>query len=324
VSNFNCGKLFLTGISGTSLKKEERDFIKDNNISGVVLFSENYENKKQLSSLIENIQSISSERKIIAVDQEGGRVQRFKNQFTIISSAQEIANSKSPAKCYEIFSVVANELHEVGVNLNFAPCVDILTNPECKVIGDRSFGSNVDVVSKFVSAAIRGLQKNNIMACAKHFPGHGDTFVDSHIDLPRSVRSFELLKKEDIEVFKVAFKNKVAFTMMAHLLIPDLDPEFPVSLSKKAHNFLIEELDYRGLIISDDMEMGAITKNYGAIDSAELALRAGTHLVEYRSLEACRDVVNGLNKKCEANKDLENSLKGRARELSEYLKNFNL
>ena len=130
-----------------------------------------------------------------------------------------------------------------------------------------------------MSAAIRGLKKNNIMSCAKHFPGHGDTFVDSHDDLPRSDRTFDMLKNEDIEVFKIASKNRVDFMMMAHLLVEDFDSDFPISLSKTAHDFLVKELNFRGLIISDDMEMGAITKNFGAVESAELALTAGSHLV---------------------------------------------
>lgn len=318
----NCGPLFLTGISGKTLSREEFDFIAKNNISGVILFSKNYENKKQVSNLISEIQKISNKKKIIAVDHEGGRVQRFKNEFTLIPSAKEIAETNSPTKCFEIYSKMALELKEVGVNLNFAPCADILTNPNCTVIGDRSFGIDVVTTSKFVSSAIRGLQKNGIMACVKHFPGHGDTFIDSHDDLPKSERSFENLKNEDIEVFKSGFKNKVAFTMMAHLLIPDFDPELPFSLSKKAHDFLKDKLGFKGLIVSDDMEMGAITKNYGAIESAELAIRAGTHIVEYRSFEACKAVVEKLNKKCETDLDFQKIISHRINELTDRLNKF--
>ena len=319
---FNCGRLFLTGLSGTKLQAEEKQFIKDNDIAGVVLFTKNYESKEQIKNLIKSIQEITLEKKIIAVDHEGGRVQRFKEGFSKVPAAKEIAESGSPTNCFDVYSQIGAELREVGINLNFAPVADLLTNPQCEVIGDRSFGSDVSSVSKFVSASIRGLQKNNVMACAKHFPGHGDTIVDSHEDLPRSERDFELMKEEDVQVFKTAFKNKVAFTMMAHLIIPELDKELPASLSKAAHHYLINELAFKGLVVSDDMEMGAITKNYGAVESAKLALEAGTHLVEYRSFEACRDVVIELNKKCRDDKELETILRERDFDKKSKLNNF--
>lgn len=318
----NCGQLFLTGLSGTSLLKEERDFIANEEVAGVVLFSKNYESKKQLITLISDIQNCSKDKKIIAVDHEGGRVQRFRSGFSIVPSAREIAEEKSAKKCFEIYSQIARELNQVGVNLNLAPCSDILTNPNCEVIGDRSFGRDVEVVGKFVSAAIRGLQKNKVLACAKHFPGHGDTYIDSHNDLPISERSFELLEKEDIEVFKIASRNKVSLMMMAHLLVPELDPDFPASLSKKSHDYLVDNLNFRGIIISDDMEMGAITKNYGAAESAELAIRAGTHLVEYRSFDACREVVNSLNKKYEEDNTFRTIVDQRKNELDYKLNNI--
>ena len=122
-----------------------------------------------------------------------------------------------------------------------------------------------------------------------------------------------MLKNEDIEVFKIASKNRVDFMMMAHLLVEDFDSDFPISLSKTAHDFLVKELNFRGLIISDDMEMGAITKNFGAVESAELALTAGSHLVEYRSFENCNDVVEKLNKKCEVNSELRDLLSFRSK-----------
>lgn len=298
MDNFNCGRLFLTGISGTTLTTSESNFIRDNNLAGVILFSKNYENKSQLKELIDSIQSLSSQRKIIAVDQEGGRVQRFKKDFMDIPSAKEIAEKNSPTFCFETYEKVAEELFNVGVNLNLAPCSDILTNPDCNVIGDRSFGEESKNVSRFVRAAIRGLQTKGVMACSKHFPGHGDTIIDSHDELPRSERSLELFEEEDLMVFKTAIKNKVSFMMMAHLIVPELDSELPVSLSEIAHEYLLNKLKFNGVVISDDMEMGAITKNFDPLSAATHALKAGTHLLEYRTFEACSQVVNQMNEKC--------------------------
>ena len=179
------GQLFITGISGVHLNDEEREFIESEQIGGVILFSHNYESPAQLAELINSIQHLRKEYPLfISIDHEGGRIHQFKSGFTWFPSMGELAKLDSPKICFHAHKIMADELKTIGFNLSFSPCCDILTNKDNKVIGDRSFGNSGDVVSKFISSAIRGLQTNGILACAKHFPGHGSTSKDSHFHLP--------------------------------------------------------------------------------------------------------------------------------------------
>ena len=179
----NFGQLIMMGISGLSLTPEEKSFIETEKIGGVILFDYNFQDPAQLAELVNSIQKIRDEYPLfIAVDQEGGRVQRFKKHFTQFPSMFEISSHQSPKLVFEVHQVMARELSACGINLSLSPCCDILTNPSNKVIGDRSFGTTAEDVEKYISAAIRGLQTTGLLSCAKHFPGHGDTTKDSHVD----------------------------------------------------------------------------------------------------------------------------------------------
>ena len=175
------GQLIITGISGTELTEEEKKFIENENIGGIILFSKNYETPDQLARLVNSIQVLRQEYPLfISVDNEGGRVLRFQDHFSQIPAAFNLAKLNSPKIIFQMAKIQADEYLACGVNLNFAPVCDIWNNPNNEVIGDRAYGVNAEDVSKYVSAAIRGFQKHGIMACAKHFPGHGNTLEDSH------------------------------------------------------------------------------------------------------------------------------------------------
>lgn len=291
----NLGQLFITGISGTSLTDEEKVFLEEENIGGVILFSNNYESPGQLAELVNEIQACRQHYPLfIATDHEGGRVQRFKNQFTEFPPMLDLGLTESPKKCFEAHSIMAKELSACGVNVNFAPVCDVFSNENNKVIGDRAFAKTVDEVSLFVSSAIRGLQTNNVMACAKHFPGHGSTTKDSHYDLPVIKKSLADLKEQDIEPFVKAVRSRVEFVMMAHLQVDCIDPEMPTSLSSKAYQMLREELKFKKIIVTDDMEMKAISDRYSYGEAATLALKAGADVVEYRSMDTCREALEGV------------------------------
>ncbi|MEK6626552.1 MAG: beta-N-acetylhexosaminidase [Bdellovibrionota bacterium] len=283
------GQLIITGIAGTTLSDEDRKFLEKENIGGVVLFAHNYETPAQLAELINNVQQTRKEYPLfIAVDQEGGRVQRFKNQFTIFPSMFELSKLESPKLCFEAHHIMAQELSACGINLNFSPVCDIWSNPENKVIGDRSFGHDAETVAKYVSAAIRGLQTAKIMACAKHFPGHGSTIKDSHYDLPIVKTSMDDLKKSELIPFAKAIKSRVEFVMMGHLIVDAIDQELPCSLSKNAHVILRKDLKFQKVIITDDLEMKAITDHYGIGVATVMALKAGTDIALYRSSASAR------------------------------------
>lgn len=289
------GQLIFTGISGTSLTDEEKEFIEKENIGGVILFQENYESPAQLAELVNSIQVLRDEYPLyIAVDHEGGRVRRFKEHFTQFPSMQEVGATNSPKICYSVAKIMADELNACGVNLNFSPVCDVLVNPNNKVIGDRSFGDDPELVSKFVSSIVRGLQTNGVMGCAKHFPGHGCTTKDSHFDLPIVKRSLEDFRKVEFEPFIKAIRSRVEFVMMAHIIVDDIDPDLPCTLSPKAYDLLRNELRFNKLIISDDMQMKAITDRFTVEEAAVMAIKAGADIVEYRDMEYAKKALEGL------------------------------
>ena len=291
------GQLVFTGISGLTLTDEEKKFIEKEDIGGVILFSKNYESPAQLAELVNSIQVLRKEYPLfIATDHEGGRVVRFKTHFTQFPPMLEIAKLESPKLFFEIATIMAEELLACGVNLNLAPVCDIWNNEQNKVIWDRAFGTDHENVSKYISSMIRGFQTNGLLSCAKHFPGHGNTLKDSHVDLPIVKKSLSDIRAEEIQPFIKAIKARVDMVMMAHIIVEDIDPELPCSLSPKAHKILREELKYKGLILSDDMQMKAITDHRGTGEAAVLAIKAGSDLVEYRDMEEAVLGLEGLKK----------------------------
>ena len=291
------GQSIMTGVEGKTLTSDEKDFIQKENIGGVLLFSRNYESPAQLAELVNSIQKLRGEYPLfIAVDQEGGRVQRFKTPFTVVPSMAELGNLDSPKIVFQDSSLMAKEMAACGVNLNFAPVCDVLTNPKNQVVGDRAFSTRVDQVEKFVSSVIRGFQTNHVMACAKHFPGHGSTSKDSHYDLPIVKKDLESLRKEEFRPFIKAIKSRVEMVMMAHLVVDALDEERPASLSHNAYEILRKELKFQKPVITDDMQMKAITEHYGEEDAAVQAYCAGADIVEYRDMEKAKRGLDGLQK----------------------------
>lgn len=288
---FDVGQLFITGISGLSVTEEEKKFISENNIGGIILFKHNYSDPGQLAELINELQTLRDEYPLfISVDQEGGRVKRFQSHFTQFPAMFELGELDSPKLTFEIHKALGEELKACGVNVNYSPTCDIWTNESNKVIGDRAFGKDADVVERNVSAAIRGLHTSNVLACAKHFPGHGNTTKDSHFDLPFVKKSLDELRSEEIVPFLKASKSRVEFIMMAHLVVDAIDKELPCTLSKKAYDFLRSELKYKKLIVTDDMEMKAIADHHGFSQAGKMALEAGADILLYRSLEKTKEV----------------------------------
>lgn len=291
------GQLVFTGLSGLTLTNEEKNFIEKEDIGGVILFSKNYESPAQLAELVNSIQVLRKEYPLfIATDHEGGRVMRFKTQFTQYPPMLEIAKLDSPKLVFEIAEIMAAELLACGVNMNLAPVCDIWNNEQNKVIWDRAFGTDHETVSKFISSMIRGFQTSGLLSCAKHFPGHGNTTKDSHVDLPIVKKPMDQIRAEEMQPFIKAVKARVDLVMMAHIIVEDIDPVLPCSLSPKAHDILRNELKFKGLILSDDMQMKAITDHRGTGEAAMMAIKAGSDLVEYRDMEEAVLGLEGLKK----------------------------
>lgn len=317
------GQMIITGISGLSLTDEEKNFVETENICGVILFANNYESPAQVAELINSIQVLRQEYPLfICVDHEGGRVMRFKTGFTFFPPMLEVAKLDSPKIVFEMASIMAEELKAVGVNLNMAPVCDIWNNEQNKVIWDRAFGTDHETVSKYVSAMIRGFETHELLSCAKHFPGHGNTLKDSHYDLPIVKKPLEEIRQEELQPFIKAIKARVDFVMMAHMIVEEIDPDLPCSLSPKAHDLLRKELKYKGLIISDDMEMKAIADRHGTGDAAVMAIKAGTDIIEYRTMDEAKKGLEGL-KAAVKNKTLKNSeIQDRVQRITEKKKDF--
>ncbi|MFL5783346.1 MAG: beta-N-acetylhexosaminidase [Bacteriovoracaceae bacterium] len=289
----NFGQFVITGIKGTTLTPEETEFIREEKPGGVILFSQNFEDPSQLAELVNSIQKLRDEYPLfVSVDQEGGRIMRFRTHFTQFPAMLDLARMDSPKLVFEMHQVMAKELSACGINMSYSPTCDILTNPENKVIGDRAYGTDAETVEKYISAAIRGLQTNGVLACAKHFPGHGDTSKDSHFDLPLVKTSLQQLRDRELIPFIKASKSRVEFMMMAHLLVDAIDDKLPTSVSAKAYDFLRQETKFSKIVVTDDMEMKAISDRYTTEEAALMAISAGADMLIYRTMESAAKAVN--------------------------------
>ncbi|MCY4524938.1 MAG: beta-N-acetylhexosaminidase [Halobacteriovoraceae bacterium] len=289
------GQMIISGIEGTTLSSEEAQFLEKEDIGGVILFEKNYESPMQLANLVNSIQKLRRNYPLfVAVDHEGGRIIRFKKDFTQFPPMLNVAEFESPKLFFQIAQIMGRELHACGVNLNMTPCCDVLTNSANQVIGDRAFGKSAKTVAKFISAIIRGFQTTKVITCAKHFPGHGSSFEDSHLTLPVVDTPLEVLEGREFIPFVKAIKSRVPMIMMAHLLIPGIDDKFPSTLSKKTHDLLRAKLKYNRIIISDDMQMNAIRNNYQIDEAAIMAINAGTDIIEYRDFDQAKKALDAL------------------------------
>lgn len=291
----NFGQLLISGIKGTSLLPEEIEFIKNEKLGGIVLFAHNFEDPAQLAELVNNIQKHRDEYPLfISVDQEGGRSLAFKKHFTQFPAMLDVAVYDSPKLVFEIHQVIAKELAACGINMSFSPCCDILTNPANTVVGDRAFGRDAETVEKYISAAIRGLQTSGLLSCAKHFPGHGSSSQDSHFELPLVKTTLDELKRREVIPFIKASKSRVEFVMMAHLLVDALDDKLPTTLSPKAYQFLRQETKFSKVVITDSMEMKAISDKYNTESAAVMAISAGADMLLYRTMDEAKKALAAI------------------------------
>lgn len=294
------GQHLFIGISGHSLTHEEKDFIVNNNIGGICLFGRNVSSPEQVYDLCQEIQALHHNQPsrlpiFIGIDMEGGRVHRLKSPFTQWPALKCLGDIDNPTLTFHFAQRMGQELRAVGINLDFAPCIDVYTNPLNTVIGDRALSSDPEKVSKHASALVRGYIKADILTCAKHFPGHGNTLIDSHEDLPVEEISFEDLENRELVPFKKSFKSKVDMVMTSHIHFPQIDPQWPTTLSPKMIHLIREEYRYKGLIITDDMGMKAMTKHYGVTEAPIQALLAGVDLLLYcNEPEVPPQVIEGL------------------------------
>jgi len=275
------GQLVMIGFDGTELSQELIAWVKEYQPGGVILFSRNLVDPAQIAELTNSIQAQAPQAPLlIAIDQEGGRVSRLPNAFSIFPPAATVAACDSPELAYQAASVTAKELRAVGINMNMAPVLDVNTNPSNPIIGNRAFAEDPDQVCTMGAATMSGLHDHGVLACGKHFPGHGDTTTDSHKELPIVDLSKERLERIELKPFRHAISHGLLAIMSAHVHYPALDDTAPATLSHAVMTTLLrQDLGFTGLSLSDDLEMHAIIDHLSVGEAAVRSLQAGVDLL---------------------------------------------
>lgn len=271
------GQLLFVGFQGARVPDELAALVAAGRVGGVVLFARNVEGPEQVRELVRELHAAAPDEAplLVAVDQEGGRVQRFRAPWTVWPPMRAVGEHGDPDATRALGAALGRELQELGIGLDFAPVMDVATEPRNPVIGDRSFGSTPESVARHGCAFLSGLQAEGVAACAKHFPGHGDTTRDSHHELPVLPHDLARLRRVELPPFREAVAAGVASVMTAHVLLPALDAERPATLSPRVLQILREEIGYDGVVFSDDLEMRAVADAYPIAERVRRALAAG-------------------------------------------------
>ncbi len=291
------GQLLFAGFEGKRPPRELLTLIEQGRIGGVILFTRNLGDPREVVELVTHLRRCAPAEVslTIAIDQEGGRVQRLRAPWTEWPPMRQLGDVDDVELTGAFASALALELTALGIGLTFAPVMDVDTNPDNPVIGDRSFGADPSVVARHGVAVIERLQSLKIAACAKHFPGHGDTHQDSHLALPRLPHDLERLRQLELAPFVAAAKAEVAAMMSAHVVFEALDPVRPGTLSPDVMHLLREEIGFDGLVFSDDLEMKAIADHYSPKQFVSGALEAGVDaLLVCRKLDLVQETLGRL------------------------------
>lgn len=292
------GQMIFAGIKGTVITNETKKIISTHQVGGIILFKDNLKNADQSVSLLNSIKEENIKNKVplfLGVDEEGGRVARLPD-LTKLPTSEYLGKQNDAALSYNIGKLLGKELSAFGFNLDFAPVLDINSNPDNPIIGDRSFGTDAEIVSKLGLQLMKGIQSEQVISVVKHFPGHGDTAVDSHKELPIIQKSLADLHALELIPFTRAIEQGVEVIMMGHILLPKIDSTYPASISKVIiTDVLREQLDYEGVIITDDMTMKAILNNFEISEAAVSAVKAGNDIVlvahDYANVKKVKEAI---------------------------------
>ncbi len=298
----------MLDVAGLELTKEDKQRLLHPSVGAVILFARNYQSRKQVSALIDDIKRLRAPALLVAVDQEGGRVQRFKDEFTVLPATQHFGElwqqdkHTAPMQAFESAVTMARELIEVGVDFSFAPVFDV-TSKDSEVIGDRCFHPDPNVATELLAAYIDGMHSAGMVAIAKHFPGHGGVSGDSHHCLPEDARCLDDIQQHDLTPYK-ALVNDIEGVMTAHVLFSSCDADIPTYSAYWLQQILRSELGFEGIIFSDDLSMqGAIDANQteqegqssSIVESAQRAIYAGCDMVLVCNRPDLADeLLNGL------------------------------
>ncbi|MGH6830412.1 MAG: beta-N-acetylhexosaminidase [Methylocella sp.] len=280
----SAGDHFLIGLRPSPvLDDHDRALLGDLRPAGVILFKSNFRHDLPYEAWLESHARLVADiraatgraRMLIAIDHEGGRVCRTPLPITRFAYAARWAGQAT-----EVGRAMGRELASLGVNLDFAPVLDIHSNPKNPVIGERAFGQTADSVIAAALPFMRAMQGEKVIACGKHFPGHGDTSIDSHLGLPSQMPGLDALRARELKPFAAAIDAGLSMILLAHILYPAVDPNAPVALSRRfATNILREELGFAGVAVSDDIGMGAMKGLFDSPDAALRLIKSGCDMV---------------------------------------------
>lgn len=291
--NEKLGTMIIAGIDGTKADARAQRMIAQQHVGGVIFYKDNVTTPSGVSAYVNQLKTWNKGNLsplLVTVDEEGGRVERLPG-LVPFPSGKAVGDTGDAAYAGRIGHLLGEASKAMGFNVDFAPVLDINSNPNNPVIGDRSFGATSDRVTKMGLAVMEGLRAEKVVPVVKHFPGHGDTSVDSHLELPIVYKSLSQLKAFEWRPFQKAIDDKADVVMIAHILFPKLDAKWPASLSKRViTDELRGTLGFKGVVITDDLTMGAIAKHYGMGEAAVQAVKAGSDIVlvahEYSNVDA--------------------------------------
>lgn len=296
------GQLFMCGFYGYEPSEEIIRLIVDYKIGGVIYFSRNIESTKQVFNLSNKLLDYSKIPLFIGIDQEGGIVARITEGVTNVPGNMAVAAGSTIKEAEKLAFIVGEELKALGINMNYAPCIDVNNNPKNPVIGVRSYGEDPVKVAGYGIASVRGYQKADVISVVKHFPGHGDTDVDSHLGLPVVRHNMDRLERIELYPFKKAIENDVDAVMVSHVAFTTIEDEkTPATLSRKVITGLLrDKLRFNGVVITDCMEMKAVKDNFSMAEAAIRALEAGNDIILIsHTYELQKEAIEGVIKAVE-------------------------
>lgn len=290
------GALIMAGLNTTVLSEDFKSLVRDEQIGGVVLVGK-FWNATKVAKVTKELRSLRKAPLLIAIDQEGGRVSRVKDPRLDYPSAEHMAKNADYAQIYHYGYAVGQQLAGLGVDINLAPVLDLRLEPRNKVIADRSFGADPLAVSHFGRAYSNGLLRADVLPVQKHYPGHGRTVLDSHFALPRLSIPYTLFEDNDLIPFFDAISNNMPIIMSAHIVVSDVDERYPATLSRRhLTDNLRNKYGFKGVILSDDMSMKAITSRWSLQSACIRALNAGVDmLLVVETPERIKQLISHLN-----------------------------
>ncbi len=296
----DCAGLLCVGFQGTTPSPEVLELVR-RGVYGVILFARNVESAEQVAELVAELKRAAGRPLLVSIDQEGGRVARLRERhgFTELPPMRAVGDRGDEALARQVGALLGRELRAVGIDQDYAPVVDVDTNPRNPVIGDRSLGRDPERVARLGAAIARGIQSSGVAACAKHFPGHGDTSQDSHVELPRIAHPLSRLEAVELLPFRALAAAGVASVMTAHVVFEALDPRRPATLSPEVMRLLRDRCGFDGPALSDDLEMSAVAAHFPLEEVAPGSVAAGVDgllvchraEVQHRAIDLLREAV---------------------------------